>query len=259
MKPSMHVRDAIEQDLPLLADWLGRRIDTPRTPHERLLLVESDDPATGPLATLRLRPAIGLDLPRVSYHVGCTVHAAPELGLFHRQRTLLLGHDHTGASELADIAWNPRELPLADTARALHTLVHAALRLVTQARQHYAQRLVAELPGPRDAAGQSPFWQGLGRHFYSGDPAAAAALHGPAWRSHAAALLPRHLLYTSFLPAAAEAAIAQVAEAALVLREVLEDAGLRYAHHINVEDGGPVLEVDLDDLQARRQAQGQGS
>jgi arginine N-succinyltransferase len=256
MKPSMHVRDASDQDLPLLTDWLGRRIELPRAPHERLLLVESPDPAMGLLATLRLLPAIGLDLPRVSYHVGCTVHAAPELGLFRRQRTLLLGHDHTGASELADIAWSPRELPLSDTALALHTLVQAALRLVTQERQHYAQRLVAELPGPRDAAGQSPFWQGLGRHFYTGDPAAAAALHGPAWRSHAAALLPRHLLYTSFLPAAADAAIAQVAGSARVLREVLEEAGLRYAHHINVEDGGPVLEVDLNDLQAWRHAQG---
>lgn len=44
-------------------------------------------------------------LPRVWYHVGCTVHAASELNLFHRQRTLMLGHNHTGASELADIAW----------------------------------------------------------------------------------------------------------------------------------------------------------
>jgi arginine N-succinyltransferase len=63
-----------------------------------------------------------------------------------------------------------------------------------------------------------------------------------------AALLPRHALYTSFLPAAAEAAIAQVHATALVLREVLEDAGLRYSHHINVEDGGPILEAEVDDL-----------
>jgi len=254
MKP-LHVREARADDLPLLTDWLGRRVELPAAPHERLLLAGCDDPVLPLRATLRLVPAIGLALPRVAYHVGCTVHAAPELGLFHRQRTLLLGHDHTGASELADIAWPQHEVPLAEQALALHTLVQAALQHIGRARARYAQRLVAELPGPRDAAGQSPFWFGLGRHFYSGDPAAAAATHGPAWRSHVASLLPRHLLYTSFLPAAAESAVAQVRDGALVLREVLEDAGLRYAHHVNVEDGGPVLEAEIDDLPAVRQSQ----
>jgi len=200
------------------------------------------------LATLRLRPAIGLDRPHVSYHVGCTVHAAAELGLFHRQRTLLLGHDHTGASELADIAWLQQGAPLAEQAAALRLGVRAALLAVAMQRRAYAATLVAELPGPRDSAGQSPFWHGLGRRFYAGDPQAAAQQHGPAWRSLVAALLPRQPVYASFLPSAAATAIGQVAPAAALLADVLEDAGLRYSHHVNVEDGGPVLEAMLDDL-----------
>jgi len=252
---ALHVRKASAADLPRLADWLGREITLPAAPHELLFVVEAADPVLPLRATLRLLPAIGLALPRVSYHVGCVVHAAAELGLFHRQRTLLLGHDHTGASELADIAWAQDELPLAEQAGALHVLVTGALQWLAAHRRHYAARLVAELPGLRDAAGQSAFWQGLGRHFYSGDPAAAAAQHGPVWRSHVAALLPRQPLYTSFLPPAAEAAIAQAAPAALLLREVLEDAGLRYSHHVNVEDGGPILEAEVDDLPAVRRAQ----
>lgn len=200
------------------------------------------------LATLCLRPAIGLSLPRAWFHVGCTVHAASELGLFHRQRTLLLGHDHTGASELAAIGWLRKDIPLADQASALRELVQAALRLIAADRAQFAQRLIVELPGPRDSAGQSPFWQGLGRHFYTGDPLAAAAAHGPAWRSFAAALLPRQTICTSFLPSAAEAAIAQTHTDALLLREVLEEAGLRYGSHVNIEDAGPVLQAQVDDL-----------
>jgi arginine N-succinyltransferase len=110
----------------------------------------------------------------------------------------------------------------------------------------FAPTLVAELPGPRDATGLSPFWQGLGRHFYPGDVAAARTAHGLAWRSLVAPMLPRQTVYTSFLPPAAEAAIAQVAAPARVLREVLEEAGFRYGHHVNVEDGGPILELALD-------------
>lgn len=201
-----------------------------------------------PLATLRLRAAIGLDMPRVWYHVGCTVHAARELQLFHRQRTLLLGHDLTGASELAEIRWMQDGQPLANQAAALHALVQAALVHIAANRRDYADRLSVELPGPRDSAGQSPFWAGLGRHFYDGDPQDAAAGRGPAWRSHVAALLPRQPIYASFLPESAQAAIGQAHPNALVLREVLEHFGLRYAHHVNVEDGGPVLDAPIDDL-----------
>lgn len=161
------------------------------------------------------------DLPRVWYHVGCTVHAAPELGLFHRQRTLMLGHDHTGASELADIAWAREDVALSDQAATLQLLVQTALLLIACDRARYADRLITELPGPRDSSGQSPFWQGLGRHFYTGD---------------------------------AQAAIAQVHSDALLLRDLLEQAGMRYSHPVNVEDAGPVLEASTADLATVRRA-----
>jgi arginine N-succinyltransferase len=254
------VRPATASDLPAIAALTGRPSRLPESAHEHLLVAEAaaadradpgDTLEAGPprlLAALRLVPAIGLQRPRLWYHVGCTVHAAAELGLFHRQRTLLLGHDHTGASECCDIAWLPVAGQLALHADALQLLVRSAALLMARQRSAYAESLVVELPGPRDAAGQSPFWSGLGRHFYAGDPAAAAAQHGPEWRSLVAALLPRQLLYTSFLPPAAQAAIAQVQAEALLLRDVLEAAGLRYSHHINLEDGGPVMEAATDAL-----------
>jgi len=243
------VRPAVDADLPRLLALSGSA--TPAAAGEVLLVAVAaalDDEPGALLGALRLRQAIGMDLPRVWYHVGCTVHAAPELGLFHRQRTLMLGHDHTGASELADIAWARDDVSLSEQAATLHLLVQTALLLLASSRNRYAGRLITELPGPRDGTGQSPFWQGLGRHFFTGDPQAAATTHGAAWRTHVSALLPRQPVYTSFLPDAAQAAIAQVHPDALLLREVLEQAGLRYSHHVNVEDAGPVLEAPTDDL-----------
>ncbi len=244
-------RAAQAADLPALAALLGRPTQLPAAP-EALLLVEAtpgDASPALPLATARLVPAIGLKQPRLWYHVGCTVHAAADLGLFHRQRTLQLGHDLTGASELCDLAWARDEgLPLDRQAAALQLLVQAAWLWMAQSRRAFAAQLVCELPGLRDSAGQSPFWQGLGRHFYAGDPAAARQAHGPAWRTLVAALLPRQLVYASFLPPAAQAAIGQVDPAARLLCELLEAAGLRYSHHVNLEDAGPVLEAETDQL-----------
>jgi arginine N-succinyltransferase len=250
------VRPATDADLATLAEW-SLEAAQPAAADETLLVAQAaalDDEPAALLGALRLRRAVGLALPRVWYHVGCTVHAASELKLFHRQRTLMLGHDHTGASELAHIVWARDDVALSDQAATLQLLVQTALLVLASNRGLYADRLIAELPGPCDSSGQSPFWQGLGRHFFSGDPQAATAVHGAAWRTYVSALLPRQPVYTSFLAGPAQAAIAQVHPDALLLREVLEQAGLRYSHHVNIEDAGPVLEAPTDDLTSVRRA-----
>lgn len=197
-----------------------------------------------PVGRLTLRAAIGTLAPRWWYHVGCAVHAAAELGLFRRQPTLLLGNDLTGASELADIT-----LANVDgiAARAvLDVLMQAAVDLVRMQPHVYGGQLIAELPGRRDEQHRSVFWQGLGAHFYAGDPDTAARRLGQAmWRQEVAALLPRQLVYTMFLPAEAQAAIGAVHPHAEVVRDALEAAGLRFAGHVCIDDGGAVLEATV--------------
>jgi arginine N-succinyltransferase len=221
---------------------------TPPGALETLLQVRAGDTAADrpPLAEARLVPAIGLVVPRFWFHVGCTVHASATLGLFQRHRTLLLGNDHSGASELVLRAGSGTD----DTGAALQLALQGALLLLAQRRPRYAERLVAELPGPRDAGGRSPFWDGLVRRFHAGEAAATAQRHGTDWRTGVAALLPRQPVYTAFLGAEAQAAIAQVPASALPLRELLEHAGLHYTHHVTIDDGGPVLEAGTDTLPA---------
>jgi arginine N-succinyltransferase len=194
-------------------------------------------------ASLRLRRAIGLAQPRWWYHLGQAVHAAPALGILHRQATLQLGNDLTGAGELAELRWD-REQPAARQCAVLAELLEAALAAARAAPEGNG-RLIVELPGMRDADGRSPFWDGLGRHFYAGDPAEALRQHGPGWRELVAALLPRHRVYTSFLPAAAQAAIGAVDPAQQPWCEVLRAAGARPADQVNIDDGGPVWVIDL--------------
>lgn len=257
------VRATREHDLPVLAGWLAPGADAglPSTApeaddHEIWLIAEHREldgehrESAVPGACLRLRRAIGLDRLRHWYHVGCVVHAAKELDLFHRQHTLLLGNDYTGATEFADLACDRAALSLAEQAMAIRTLVRAALLLIARDRERYPPELIVELPGLRDSAGQSPFWEGLGRHFYAGDPLQAAQRFGPAWRTHVAALLPRQPVYTSFLPAATQAAVAQVQPAARVMMEALSMEGLRYGHHVTIDEAGPVFEARIDNLQA---------
>lgn len=235
------IRPATAADASLLSGWLnqaGSPIDTDtQTAGERLWL--AIDASDRPLACLRLREHLGLTLPRYSYHVGQAVHAAAELGLFQRQATLLLGNDQTGESELTDIAWAPE---LTDDLReqALQTLLDSALARIAAEPQRYGARLVIELAGHRDAAGLSPFWQGLAAHFCPRDPLEAQAQMGEAWRSHLAALLPRQLLYLSFLDETAQAAVGQASTAVEPLLKALKASGFAAGHHVRIDDGGPI-------------------
>jgi arginine N-succinyltransferase len=208
-------------------------------------VVPGDD---APVAAVRVRTSIGFDRPRYWYRLGCTVHAAAELDLFHRQTTLLLVNDHTGAAELADLAFDPRRLDAAGV-RAVHaSLLAAGLRLIqdeVHAGRCNAETVIAELPGARTQDGHSPFWKGLGRHFYPDDVMAAAARFGVAWRSHAATLMPRQILYASMLNSEAQAAIDRVGPPYEPVMAALRAAGFRSSRCVRIDDGGPVLEMLL--------------
>ena len=200
-----------------------------------------------PLAGLRLRRRIGYPVPQAWFRLGWAVHASAELGLYRRQRTLMLGHDLCGADELGGWALAP-ELVAADAGAAWAALVAEAL-LACRAPSDSGSAgtgapgadvpcpCIAALPGWRDAAGASPVWEGLGRHFVA--PGVDAAADRAA---ELAPLMPRQLLYAALLPEPAQAALGRCAPWAEPLREVLLAAGFGWREHVGILDGAPVLE-----------------
>ena len=198
------------------------------------------------LGTLRLRRRIGMSLPRYWYHVGEVVHSAPTLDLFRRERVLLLGNDFTAASELADIRVEAAGCPPARRMAILEALICAALLLLDSApvasddSSEDDRRVIVELPGVRRINGASPFWEGLGGFFHDADPDDGEREYGPAWRSHVAALLPRHPVVVSLLRSSAREAVGEVGESALALRDALLAQGFGPSRHVGIIDGGPV-------------------
>jgi arginine N-succinyltransferase len=204
-----------------------------------------------PLARLSLARRIGCHTPRAWYHLGWAVHRSPELNLFGRQRTLLLGHDLTGADALGGWALAPALREASAQAQDLAQAVWAALlsaawQALSEDDEPPAQ-CIAELPGTVDDEGHSPFWRGLGQHFHHHGLAAARQLHGAGFDSHVAELLPRHLVYASFLSPAAQSAMGQCASSALPLRRALQQRGFSWRQHITVTDGGAVMEWEAPD------------
>ncbi len=231
-----------------LQTWAGEPLQPLQSPQatDGPVWVAAD--ATQPervLASLCVRRRVGLSRPRAWYRLGWAVHAAAELQLFRQQRTLLLGHDLTGMDELTGFGLRPGVPD--DQALALWAaLAQAALQALAAPPGDAAVPCMAELPGVLDGQGLSPFWSGLGRHFYARDLAAARQAHGTHFDGEVSALLPRHLMYASFLPPAAQAAMGRCSPAAQALQAALRGLGFRWRDHIAVTDGGPVMVRDAD-------------
>jgi arginine/ornithine succinyltransferase subunit-like protein len=218
---------------------------------ERLLATDGQQvwvaqPEGGPLAGLAVaalcvRRHIGHPVPQAWFRLGWAVHASAELGLYRRQRTLLLGHDLTGADELSGFALAPA-LPGESAGPAWAALLAAVLPGLNADPGPERPPCIALLPGVRDGGGRSPVWQGLGRHFHGQDLDAARRQHGPDWVQHVAPLLPRQVLYASLLPQPAQDALGQAAPEVQPLRQALQAAGFEWRGHVGLADGGPVLE-----------------
>jgi arginine/ornithine N-succinyltransferase beta subunit len=194
----------------------------------------ADDAQGLPLAWLHAQPRMGNSRLRYSFHIGRVVHAAPELGLHHVQHTLQIGHDATGEAELSALHAAPNAPP-----EALSALLRAALGGLRAARPDKAWVMV-ELPGWLDAQGESPFWQGLVRHFLPADTRSARLRLGPAFSSHLGPMLPRQLIHVGFLPPDTQASLGQPGAAAGPWLAALAQAGFADWRHLRLEDGGPI-------------------
>ena len=190
--------------------------------------------------------AVGLREPWYSYRVGTVVHASRELAIFTETPTLFLSNDHTGATELCSLFLHPeyrvgRNGALLSKSRFLFMAEH---------RQRFAKKVIAELRGVSDSEGRSPFWESLGRHFFSMDFAEADYLTGIGKKSFVAELMPKHPLYSSFLSIEAQAVIGETHELTRPARRLLEQEGFRFEGHVDIFDAGPAVESPLDDIDA---------
>ena len=213
---------------------------------ELFLFVLEDTIAKRVAGTCGLAAAVGLRQAWYSYRVGLAVHASQELGVFTQTQTLFLSNDHTGHSELCSLFLDPayrreRNGNLLSKSRFLFVAAH---------RERFSKKLIAELRGVSDTNGQSPFWESLGRRFFSMEFSQADYLTGIGKKSFVAELMPKHPLYTSFLTPEAQEVIGKTHPQTLPARRMLEKEGFRYEGYVDIFDAGPTVECDVDDVGA---------
>jgi len=126
---------------------------------------------------------------------------------------------------------------------------------LAQFPERFESKIIAEMRGVSDADGQSPFWDGLGGHFFDMPFADADRLTGIGKKEFIAELMPRHPLYINLLPEEARAVIGEVHDNTRPARKMLEDEGFRYQGYVDIFDAGPTLETQIQDIRAVRDSQ----
>jgi arginine N-succinyltransferase len=241
--------------LPPVPDFLKKKIELSlksfdtrgeRPGHERYMFV-LEESASGEIGgCCAIEAACGLDEAFYNYHVGTTVHASRVLKVYNKIPTLYLSNDLTGTSMLCSLYLRP-EFRSAGTGKLL-----SKCRFLFMANfpQRFADKVIAEMRGVSDEQGRSPFWEGLGRHFFSIEYSDAEHIVGMGNKSFIAELMPPHPIYSVLLPPEARAVMGKVHAQTAPALHLLEQEGFRYQGYIDIFDGGPTVEAPLAEIRS---------
>ncbi|HBV40715.1 MAG TPA: arginine N-succinyltransferase [Erwinia sp.] len=194
--------------------------------------------------------AVGMQDPWYNFRVGTQVHASRELNVYKVLPTLSLSNDHTGSSELCTLFLDPDYR----SGKNGYLLSKSRFLFMAAFRHRFMKKVVAEMRGVSDEKGHSPFWESVGSRFFSMSFTTADYLSGTGKKTFIAELMPKHPLYIDYLSAEAQATIGQTHPQTAPARAVLEAEGFRYQNYVDIFDGGPTLECEIDRVRAIRKS-----
>ncbi|WP_417226654.1 arginine N-succinyltransferase [Amphritea sp.] len=197
-----------------------------------------------------IESAVGLREPFYHYRIGTVVHASRELGVHNSFKTLYLCNDYTGCTEVCTLYLEPQYRQ--DNNGAL--LSRCRFLFIAQFKERFAAKVIAEMRGVSDPQGRSPFWEGLGQHFFSMAFSEADYLTGIGNKVFIAELMPKHSIYIHLLPENARKVIGEVHENTVPARKMLESEGFRYEEYIDIFDAGPTLACKPKDIRVIRKS-----
>jgi len=213
---------------------------------EGYLLVMEDTSTGEVVGTSGIESAVGLENAFYHYHLGKVVHSSQELKLHNSIETLTLCNDYTGAAELCTLF-------LSQNARGGNNgkvLSRARLLLIAEFKERFGNIVIAEMRGVSNEQGDSPFWQWLEEHFFNMDFPTADYLSGIGNKVFIAELMPRFPIYVNLLSPEAQAVIGHVHENTRPAIKLLEREGFRYRGYVDIFDGGPTVECDVDQIKS---------
>jgi len=244
----MDDRDFLTRKIEHAIDSFRRPVTQPGG--EGYLFVLEDDHTGEIMGTTGIEAAVGLDSPLYHYHKSQLVHHSRELGLFKRVDVLNMCNHYTGCSEICTLYLRPQfRRPYAGK-----LLSRVRFLFMAQHRQRFSSTVIAEMRGVSDDQGHSPFWDWLRTHFVDLDFPTVTQLVGTGNNGFIAEMMPKYPLYAHLLSDKARQVIGQVHEKTRPALALLQREGFRHLGYVDLFDGGPTLEAELDGIRSIAQS-----
>jgi arginine N-succinyltransferase len=249
--PGLTTLPANEERLSHRVGWAEKtfRGEAERADADYLFVLEDDDGQVVGISAIA--GAVGLREPWYNYRVGLTVSASQELKIYREIPTLFLANDLTGNSELCSLFLRSD----ARTGLNGRLLAKARLLFIAEFPKLFGNKIIAEMRGMSDAAGHSPFWESLGRHFFKMEFSQADYLTGVGNKAFIAELMPKFPLYTCFLSEEARNIIGRVHPDTEPALAMLKSEGFSYQGYVDIFDAGPAVECETSKIRAVHDSQ----
>jgi arginine N-succinyltransferase len=211
-----------------------------------------EDPKEGLIrGTCQVFGMVGTAQAFYSYHLSTLTQWSPELGKTFRNQMLTLTTDLEGSSEVGGLFLHP-----ALRAGGWGLLLARSRYLFIKAhRRRFGDRLLAELRGVMDEAGNSPFWDALAGKFFDMSFPEADSFNAVNGTHFIADLMPKTPIYVSLLPDSARAVMGQPHPNGRAALRMLQEEGLIFERYIDIFDGGPTVTAPTDQVRTIRESQ----
>ncbi len=169
----------------------------------------------------------------------------------HEDELLNLVNDHQGHTELCTLYLKPEYRK--DGYGSF--LSRARFLFMAQNPEQFSDTVIAEMRGVTNDAGNSPFWDALGYHFFHLSFLEADQLTLSTDKQFIADFMPEYPIYVKLLPKSAQAVIGKPHPSTVPAMKLLLDEGFYYNRYVDIFDAGPVLEAPLSYIKTWKQSQ----
>ncbi len=216
---------------------------------ETYLFVLEDTNTNKIVGTSAIVSKVGGFMPFWTYEIKTQHIESKSLGVNKDIKFLQLKVEHNGPSEIGTLFLHP-DYRSGNNGRllSLHRFI-----FIAENRIAFEDEILAEMRGVIDGSGKTVFWEALGRHFFDVD-FQYADYKVMQDKSFIDELMPKHPIYISLLPEAAQMVIAQVHTDTRPALRLLEQEGFQFNNEVDIFEAGPNMLAKTDNIRCLKES-----
>lgn len=218
-------------------------------PHDEYYLFVLEDTKTHQVVgTSAIKASLGHHVPFYAYKRIHRTRISHELNISREEDWLIVDNDFQDKSEVCTLYLKP-EYRHSHHGRFLS---RARFLFMAQYPKRFQSQVIAEMRGMTDEAGDSPFWNAVGQHFFKMSFKKADELTVSTNKQFIADLMPEYPIAVQLLDKQAQAVIGNPHPATKPAMHILLNEGFRYENNIDIFDAGPLLLAVCEDIKTIR-------